>query len=117
MPYTVIEHPKFNKLVKKISKKYKSINRDIEIAKKILSIEPDRMTDYIPGFAGQIGKFRMAISGSNIGKSGECRIIFLKHDESKTIRLLFIYMKSEKTNIGNKEIEEILSELEGSFED
>ncbi len=115
MPYIIIEHPKFNKLVKKIFKKHKTINKDIEVAKKFLSIEPDIMTDYIPGFAGQIGKFRMPISGSNIGKSGGCRIIFHKHDESKTIRLLFIYLKSEIENIGNKEIEEILSELEDNL--
>ena len=117
MPYTIIEHPKFNRLVKKISKKYKSIDKDIEIAKKIISIDPDRMTDYIPGFAGQVGKFRMRISDSNIGKSGGCRIIFHKHEQSKTIRLLFIYLKSEKSDIDKKDIEGILSELEENLDE
>jgi len=112
MSYTIIEHPKFSKLVKKISKKYKTIDKDIEIAKKILSVEPDQMTDYVPGFARQIGKFRMPISGWNIGKSGGCRIIFHKHDNSKTIRLLFIYSKSEKEDVSNEEIESILIEIE-----
>ena len=112
MSYTIIEHPKFHKLVKKISKKHKTIDRDIEIAKKILSVDPDRMTEYIPGFARQIGKFRMPISGSNIGKSGGCRIIFHKHDNSRTIRLLFIYLKSEKEDISKEEIETILIEIE-----
>lgn len=50
MPFEIIEHPKFSKLIKKISKKHKTIHDDLATAKDILSKEPDIMADYIPGF-------------------------------------------------------------------
>lgn len=116
MPFEIIEHPKFSKLIKKIFKKHKSIYDDLATAKDILSKEPDIMADYIPGFKGKVAKFRMRISGSGIGKSGGCRIIFHKDQPSKTIRLLFIYEKSEREDISQQEIERILEEIESELE-
>jgi mRNA-degrading endonuclease RelE of RelBE toxin-antitoxin system len=115
MAYKVIEHPQFGKLVKKISKKYKTINEDLETAKDILTREPDIMADYIPGFHNKVGKLRMPISGAGIGKSGGCRIIFYKDENSHTIKLLFIYLKSEKEDISKEEIERALKEVESGL--
>ena len=110
--YTIVELPQFKKLVKKLSKKHRSINKDIEIAKDILSRYPDLMPDYIPGYDGKVGKFRMPISGSNIGKSGGARLIFFKDDSKKVIYLFFIYLKSDKANITDKDIDKILKEIQ-----
>ena len=117
MPFKIIEHPKFSKLIKKISKKHKTIGKDLEIAKKILSNEPDLMADYIPKYQGKVGKFRMPISGSGIGKSGGCRIIFHKDEATRTIKLLFIYLKSEKENVSRDEINGILGDIELDIDD
>ena len=112
MPFKIIEHPKFRKLIKKISKKHNTIDEDLATAIDILSREPDAMATYIPGFQGKVGKFRMPISGSGIGKSRGCRIIFHKDEESMVIRLLFIYQKSEKENVSKDEINGILEDIE-----
>lgn len=111
MNFQIVESHKFNKLVKKHSKKHPSLRKDIEVVKKILSREPDIMTDYIPGFEGKVGKFRMPISGSKKGKSGGARIIFFKDDSNGVIYLIFIYLKSELSNISNKEIDRLLEEI------
>ena len=113
--FHIIESRKFNKLVKKYSRKHPSIINDIEIAKRILSKEPDIMSDYIPGYGGKVGKFRMPISGSKKGKSGGARIIFLKDDTKRVIYLLFIYLKSELSNISSKEIDILLKEIEAKY--
>ena len=73
------------------------------------------MSDYIPGFHGKIGKFRMRISGSSVGKNGGCRIIFHKDKESHVIKLLFIYLKSEKSDISREEIGRVLKEIESDI--
>ena len=117
MPFEIIEHPKFHKLIKKISKKHRTIHDDLATAKDILSKEPDIMADYIPGFKGKVAKFRMRISGSGIGKSGGCRIIFHKDEATRTIRLLFIYLKSEKENVSRDEINGILEDIELDIDD
>lgn len=110
--YTIVELPQFKKLLKKHLKKHPTIQKDIETAKTFLARAPDIMSDYIPGYDGKVGKFRMPISGSNIGKSGGARLIFFKDDSKKVIYLFFIYLKSDKTNIIDKDIDKILKEIQ-----
>ena len=75
------------------------------------------MSDYIPGFHNKVGKLRMPISGAGIGKSGACRIIFHKDEDSQTIKLLFIYLKSEKDDISKEEIERALKDVESGLDE
>lgn len=63
---------------------------------------------------GGLHKVRMAISSKGKGKSSEARVlslnILLSANETE-IGFLYIYDKSERSNISDKEIKNLLQEL------
>ena len=56
-------------------------------------------------------KIRLAIASKGSGKSGGARIITHIYIENKAVFLLAMYDKSEQTNISDKELRELLSEI------
>jgi hypothetical protein len=54
--------------------------------------------------------FRLSTEGR--GKSGGARVITHYYIEKETVFLLAIYDKSEQANISDKELKELLSEIE-----
>jgi hypothetical protein len=57
-------------------------------------------------------KIRLAIASKRRGKSGGARIITHFYIENETVFLLAIYDKSEQDDISDKELRELLSEIE-----
>ena len=57
-------------------------------------------------------KIRLAIASKGKGKSGGARIITHFYVENNVVFLLAIYDKSEQANISNKELKELLAEIE-----
>ena len=57
-------------------------------------------------------KIRLAIVSKRRGKSGGARIITHFYVENETVFLLTIYDKSEQYDISDKEIKELLAEIE-----
>ena len=95
MSYNVKTLVHFDKEVKRIAKKHKGIKADI--AKLIDSLEtnPTIGTD----LGQNIYKIRMAISGTNKGKSGGARVITYVVVVNKTVFLTEIYLKSEQDSL------------------
>ncbi len=57
-------------------------------------------------------KIRLSISSKAKGKSGGARVITHTHIVGETIYLLSIYDKSEKDNLEDGEIDQLLSEIQ-----
>ena len=57
-------------------------------------------------------KIRMAITSKNRGKSGGARIITNVHVVGETVYLLSIYDKSDKSNLDEGELDELLKEID-----
>ena len=57
-------------------------------------------------------KIRLAIASKGRGKSGGARVITHYYVENETVFLLAIYDKSEQDDISDKELRELLSEIE-----
>ena len=57
-------------------------------------------------------KIRLAIASKGRGKSGGARVITHFYIENETVFLLAIYDKSEKIDISDKELKELLLEIE-----
>ena len=104
MNLTIIPTPEFIKAVKKLSKSYKQIANDLETLKSMLLSNPRSGTD----LGKNCYKIRLANSSIPTGKSGGFRVITYYLDTSGTIRLLLIYSKTEKDNISNLELQEVL---------
>jgi mRNA-degrading endonuclease RelE of RelBE toxin-antitoxin system len=104
MSYSVVTIPPFDRQLKRLAKKYPSIKNDLaELGKQL--------TDN-PSLGKPIGqdcyKIRLAISSKGKGKSGGARVVTHVYVAETTIYLLTIYDKSDKENISDKELGELL---------
>lgn len=107
MSYKIIPTDNFNKEVKKLAKKHRSIKNDLISLHKELLEKPTKGTSLGIG----VYKVRMAITSKGKGKSGGARIIFYVVTQEKEIFLLSIYDKSERPDILDKEIKYLIKNL------
>ena len=94
----------FDRNIKRLSKKYRSIVGDLKQFKKELLDNPTSGVD----LGNNTYKVRMAIASKNKGKSGGARVItcnVLVDLENSKIYLLTIYDKGEQDSISKQEIE------------
>jgi len=107
MSYNLIVTPAFEKNVKPLLKKYKSLKADLAGLFELLENEPIK--------GKQLGKdcykIRLAITSKGKGKSGGARVITCVKITSDKIFLLSIYDKSDKEDISDKELNELLKFL------
>ncbi len=110
MSFNVVVTDGFKKHAKVIAKKHRSLKDDLK--KLIRSLEEN------PTQGESLGKdcykVRMAITSKGKGKSGGSRVITCVKIVNQTAYLLSIYDKSEKENISDKELDELLH-LAGLF--
>ena len=106
MSYDVIATPRFRRDIKRLIKKYPSIKN--EYADLIASLGD------IPEQGSPLGnhcfKIRFAISSKGKGKSGGARVITHIYVEGSKVFLLTMYDKSEKENITDKELQELIAQ-------
>jgi len=100
----IVPTPEFVKQVKKLAKSYKQISNDLESLKQQLLLNPKSGIE----LGNKCFKIRVANSSIPTGKSGGFRVVTYYFDENNTIRLLLIYSKTEKENISDRELDEIL---------
>ncbi|WP_129697696.1 type II toxin-antitoxin system RelE/ParE family toxin [Parabacteroides goldsteinii] len=110
MNYSIDTLPSFDKKVKKLAKKYKSLKSDLRELVKELMQNPTAGADLGNG----VRKVRMAISNKGKGKSHGARVITyttIISVEEGIITLLAIYDKAEQNTITEKEISLLLKEI------
>ena len=104
MNYRVFTIPQFEKDVKRLSKKFKNIKRDLRVLINMLKENPKEGTHLGNG----VYKIRLANSSIPIGKSGGFRVITYLIDEEKKVYLLSIYSKTQQDTISDNDLKEIL---------
>lgn len=110
MSFEVHTIPNFDRRVKRLAKKYKSLKNDLLSLTTQLRDNPFAGADLGNG----VRKVRMAISDKGRGKSGGARVITYtaKVDEqSGVVTLLTIYDKNEQESISRKDIDDLLREI------
>jgi mRNA-degrading endonuclease RelE of RelBE toxin-antitoxin system len=107
MSYNIVAVPTFKKELKKLAKKYHSIKSDLATLFETLEINPEQGT----ALGNNCYKIRLSITSKNKGKSGGARLItnFVIADD--TVYLLSIYDKSDKVNLTDKELNELLKNV------
>lgn len=111
MNYSIETLPHFDKQLKRLAKKYKSLKEDLGKLVDLLRENPAIGADLGNG----VRKVRMAISAKGKGKSHGARVIThtaIVSVEDGVVTLLAIYDKAEQDSITSKEIEQLLKELE-----
>ncbi len=104
MSYIVIEQELYLKALKKLSKKYKNIESDIEnFLLNIRSIE-----DLGIELKNNVYKVRIANSNKNKGKSAGYRLISYIKITNNELHLIYVYDKGSLVNISEKELDTLL---------
>ncbi|HET6990546.1 MAG TPA: type II toxin-antitoxin system RelE/ParE family toxin [Bacteroidia bacterium] len=108
MKFEIIATEPFERKLKRLAKKYKSLKSDLFKLFEELEINPE--------MGSPIGKncykIRLSISSKGKGKSRGGRIISFVRVTKKTVYLIDIYDKSEQSKITDKELKLLLSLLE-----
>ena len=104
MKYSIKTIPQFDKQFKRLAKKYPSFRSDFTEFIKSLREDPTQGTP----LGQNCFKIRIAISSKGKGKSGGARAITNVVISEKNIYLLSIYDKSEKENLSDKELYDLL---------
>jgi len=104
MSFDVIVTKPFERKLKRLAKKYKTLASDLSSVIEVLSENP---------FLGTLiskdcYKIRIAISSKGRGKSGGARLITYVRIISATVYLMDIYDKSEQSNITDKELKMLI---------
>ncbi len=107
MSYEVRTIANFDKALKQLLKKHASILDDLELLVDDLVINPVQGTSLGKGCY----KIRLAIKSKGKGKSGGARVITLVRIIQEKVYLLTIYDKSEKVNISDQELKDILDSI------
>jgi mRNA-degrading endonuclease RelE of RelBE toxin-antitoxin system len=107
MSYSIIAVPTFRKELKRLAKKYHSLKTDLAILFESLEEDPTQGTS----LGKNCYKIRLAIGSKNKGKSGGARLITNIVIADETVYLLSIYDKSDKENLTDKEIDELLEQV------
>ncbi|NQZ76082.1 MAG: type II toxin-antitoxin system RelE/ParE family toxin [Ekhidna sp.] len=108
MSFEVLTTSDFKRDSKSLLKKYKSLKT--EILDLISSLEEDPIQGTPLG--NDCYKIRLAIKSKGKGKSGGARIITCVKMVDSFVYLLTIYSKSEKDNISDKELQQLIEGLE-----
>jgi mRNA-degrading endonuclease RelE of RelBE toxin-antitoxin system len=104
MNFNVFTTEFFDKELKRLSKKYPSVKTDYKALVVLLKEEP-KQGDLL---GKDCYKIRMAITSKGKGKSGGSRVIYCVQIIADAVFLLSIYDKSDKENISDKELNNLL---------
>jgi len=107
MNYNVLSIPPFDKQLKRLAKKFPSLKKDFANLVESLEQNPKQGTP----LGNNSYKIRLAIASKGKGKSGGARIITNIIIAEKTVFLISIYDKSERQNLSDKELIELLKEV------
>lgn len=100
----------FNRNLRALAKKYRSIQNDIQPI--IEQLEQGELPgDRIPGVGYPVFKLRIRNSDTQKGKSGGYRLIYYVKTATGII-LLTVYAKSEQVDIAAEDIQNIITEYE-----
>jgi len=108
MNFSIYTTQPFDKKLKLLAKKFPSLK--IEFAQLIALITSKPETG-IP-LGSNCFKIRMSIKSKGKGKSGGARVITFVYLQNKSVYLLTMYDKGEKTDLLPGELEEMIKSLE-----
>ena len=100
----VIKSDLFYKSIKKLQKKYRNINSDIDNFLKNIK----NHNDLGISLGGGIYKVRLTNSDVSRGKSGGYRLLTYLQIIDNKITLIYIYSKSDLENLTEQEVDEMI---------
>ena len=106
----VFESDEFSKNIKKIGKRYRSVKQDVRFLTAQLKAG-ETPGDRITGNKYPVYKVRVKNSDIKKGQSGGYRVIYYIRTP-EVILLTNIYSKSDRSDISNKEVEDVIDQYQ-----
>lgn len=104
MSFNIIATEPFERKLKRLAKKHKSLSSDLSAVIDELAENPTLGTP----IGKDCFKIRVAITSKGKGKSGGARMITFVRVVKNTVYLMDIYDKSEQANISVKELQMLI---------
>lgn len=104
MSYNIIATPNFKKEFKHLAKKYNSLKKELEVLISELENNPKEGVS----LGNNCYKIRLKVASKGKGKSGGARVITFVKVTNESVFLISIFDKSEKENITDLELKEML---------
>lgn len=108
MSYRVKTIPFFDRQAKRLTRKFKSFKTELTEMFDSLEVDPTQGT----ALGNDCYKIRVAIKSKGKGKSGGARAITHVIAVREHVYLLTVFDKSEKDNISDKELQELLKMID-----
>ena len=103
--FELIELPSYLKSAKKLKKRFRNINNDVD---NFFKNEVKKLDDLGINLHKNIYKVRIKNSDKSSGKSGGYRLISYVEISNGRLNLLYIYDKSDLENISDKELDQLV---------
>ncbi len=114
-PVQVTFTPEFKRNLRKLAKKYRHIQSDLQpILDQLAS--GSKPGDQVPGVRYEVFKVRAQNSDAARGKSGGYRLVYHARSAAEVV-LVTVYSKTEQADIAPEEIRQIILELESEPSD
>lgn len=107
MSFEIVITQPFRRAAKALAKKYRSLGSDLEQFIASLEVDPTQGVEIRPNCY----KIRFTISSKGKGKSKGARVITFVEIFEEKVYLLLIYDKSDKADVSDRELNEILDEI------
>ena len=107
MSFRVEVSSRFAKQIKSLIKKFPSLKSEFKTLIFLLEEDPKQGSP----LGNDCYKIRLAIKSKGKGKSGGARVITHLQIVNKTVYLLSIYNKSDKSSISDSELKELIKNL------
>ena len=108
MKYNVLTIPPFDRQMKHLARKYPSLKAEYVALIEDLEENPRKGAP----LGNNCFKIRLALASKGRGKSGGARVVTHLYVEKETVFLLSIYDKSAQSDISDKELRELMLEIE-----
>ena len=108
MSYSIIPTHRFEKELKRLTKKFPSLKNEFAVLIARITVDPESGTL----IGNNCYKIRLAIGTKGKGKSGGARVITYLYIETETVYLLTIYDKGEKEDLKPNELKDMIESLE-----
>ena len=108
MSYSILSTQRFSKELKRLIKKFPSLKNEFSALIDNLNTNPESGTF----ISNNCYKIRLSIHSKGKGKRGGARVITHVYLKAKTIYLLTIYDKSEKSDLKPNELVQIIESLD-----
>jgi len=103
--FELIELPSYLKSIKKLKKRFRNVKDDID---NFFENDVSSIDDLGIKIHENIYKVRIKNSNKSVGKSGGYRLISYIEISENRINLLYIYDKSDLSNISDKQLDKIV---------